>query len=106
MSATDLQSKGGALSDIGQHMGNSKQPELNELDLKKNGDVGDSYDGGYRAANPDTHGSTEPQAELNRNITKDGGVNRPEPRKAPYSSLPDPKGKHSGIAKPGVSKPK
>lgn len=106
MSATDLQSKGGALSDIGQHMGNSKQPELNELDLKKNGDVDDSYDGGYRAANPDTHGSTEPQAELNRNITKDGGVNRPEPRKAPYSSLPDPKGKHSHIAKPGASKPK
>ena len=47
MSATDLQNKGGALSDIGQHMGNSKQPELNELDLKKNGDVDDSYNEAY-----------------------------------------------------------
>jgi len=106
MSAADLKNKGGALSDIGNHMANAKQAGLNEIDVSHEGKVDDSYDDGYEAANPETNGSAEPQAELDRNITQDGSVNRPEPRKAPYSSLPDPKGKHSGIAKPGVSKPK
>ena len=106
MSAADLKNKGGALSDIGDHMANAKQVELNQIDVSHEGKVDASYDSGYEAANPETNGSAEPQAELDRNITQDGSVNRPEPRKAPYSSLPDLKGKHSGIAKPGASKPK
>ena len=104
MSAIDLQNKGGVLSDIGQHMGNSKQPGLNELDLKKDGQVDDSYNGGYQAANPDIDGGTEPQAELDRNVKKPDNE-RVQPSKAPHSSLPDPKGKRSNIAKPGAKNP-
>lgn len=106
MSATELKNKGGALNDMGEHMAESKQGGLNQVQVSRDGDMDTSYDSGYRAANPETNGSSEPQAELDRNITDNGDVKRPEPRKAPYGSLPDPKGKHSHIAKPGASKPK
>ena len=103
MSATDLRNKGGALNDIGDHLNYSNQSGLNGLDLSKDGDLDSSYDGGYKAANPNTNSGTDPQGELDRNVKYPN--QRVGPRKAPYDDLPDPNGKQSHVAKPGANNP-
>jgi|GEM_PF-648925 hypothetical protein len=103
MSATDLRNKGGALNDIGDHLNYSNQSGLNGLDLSKDGDLDSSYDGGYKAANPNTNSGTDPQGELDRNVKYPN--QRVGPRKAPYDDLPEPNGKQSHVAKPGANNP-